>query len=156
MMDPEPYDFSFGDDEDARTQRNLAYLEEVIRAEGPHTIAAMFIETVTGTNGILPPPRGYLRGLKALLDRHGILLVCDEVMAGWGRTGKRFAFEHGDIVPDIVTMAKGLTSGYLPLGVMGVSDPIAAHFREHTFFGGLTYSAHPMALAVADAVMDVF
>jgi len=156
VLDPEPYDYSFGDDEDTRTSRNLAYLEEVIRAEGPHTIAAMFIETVTGTNGILIPPRGYLRGLKALLSRHGILLVCDEVMAGWGRTGKRFAFEHGDIVPDIVTMAKGLTSGYLPLGVMGVSDPIAAHFRDHTFFGGLTYSAHPMSLAVADAVMDVF
>ena len=156
VLDPEPYDYAFGADEESRTRNNLRYLEEVIRAEGPHTIAAMFIETVTGTNGILPPPKGYLRGLKSLLERYDILLVCDEVMAGWGRTGRRFAFEHGDIVPDIVTMAKGLTSSYMPLGVMGVSDRIADHFREHTFFGGLTYNAHPMCLAAADAVMDVF
>jgi taurine---2-oxoglutarate transaminase len=155
VMDPYPYDYSFGSTDEEITANNLRYLEETIRAEGPHTIAAMFIETVTGTNGILPPPKGYLHGLKELLTKHGILLVCDEVMAGWGRTGKLFAFEHGNIVPDIVTMAKGLTSSYMPLGVMGVSDRIAAHFRDNVFFGGLTYNAHPMCLAAALAVTEV-
>ena len=115
----------------------------------------MFIETVTGTNGILPPPKGYLKGLRELLTKHGILLVCDEVMCGWGRTGKLFAFEHGDIVPDICTMAKGLTSSYLPLGVMAVSDPIAQHFRDNTFPGGLTYNAHPLCLSCALAAINV-
>jgi len=155
VMDPTPYDYSFGSNDEEIVKNNLTYLEEVIQAEGPHTIAAMFIETVTGTNGILPPPKGYLEGLKPLLEKHGILLVCDEVMCGWGRTGKRFAFEHGNIVPDIVTMAKGLTSSYMPLGVMGVSDRIAKHFRENVFYGGLTYNAHPMCMAAALAVIEV-
>lgn len=155
VMDPRPYDFSFGASDAEIVENNLRYLEEVIQYEGPHTIAAMFIETVTGTNGILPPPEGYLAGLKALLEKYGILLVCDEVMCGWGRTGKLFAFEHGGIVPDIVTMAKGLTSSYMPLGVMGVSDRIAQHFRENVFWGGLTYNAHPMCLGAALAVVDV-
>jgi taurine--2-oxoglutarate transaminase len=155
VMDPTPYDYSFGSNDDEIVRNNLAYLEEVIAYEGPHTIAAMFVETVTGTNGILVPPKGYLKGLKELLTKHGILLVCDEVMCGWGRTGKLFAFEHGDIVPDIVTMAKGLTSSYLPLGAMGVSDRIANHFRENVFWGGLTYNAHPMCLAAAEAAIDV-
>jgi taurine--2-oxoglutarate transaminase len=156
VMDPWPYDYSFGKDDDEIVRNNLQYLEEVIQYEGADKIAAMFIETVTGTNGILPPPKGYLAGLKALLGKYGILLVCDEVMCGWGRTGKLFAFEHGGIVPDIVTMAKGLTSSYMPLGVMGVSDRIADHFRQNVFYGGLTYNAHPMCLAAADAVIDVF
>lgn len=155
VMDPWPYDYAFGASDEEIVRNNLAYLEEVIRYENPSSIAAMFVETVTGTNGILPPPRGYLEGLKALLDRYGILLVCDEVMSGWGRTGKLFAFQHADVVPDIVTMAKGITSSYLPLGVMGVSDRIAAHFREHVFAGGLTYNAHPVCLAAAMAVIDV-
>ena len=115
----------------------------------------MFIETVTGTNGILPPPPGLLKGLREMLSKYGILLVCDEVMCGFGRTGKLFAFEHGDIVPDIVTMAKGLTSAYAPLGAMGISDPIAAHFKDNVFWGGLTYNSHPLALAAADAAIDV-
>lgn len=155
VMDPVPYNYSFGSTPEEITKRNLEYLEEVIMYENPQSIAAMFIETVTGTNGVLPPPPGYLKGLKALLSKHGILLVCDEVMAGWGRTGKRFAFEHGDIVPDIVTMAKGLTSSYFPLGAMGVSDPIAQHFRDNVFWGGLTYNSHPLGLATAEAVIDV-
>lgn len=155
VMDPHPYDYSFGSTDEEIVKNNLRYVEEVILGEGPNTIAAMFIETVTGTNGILVPPKGYLAGLKALLEKYGILLVCDEVMCGWGRTGKLFAFEYGGIVPDIVTMAKGLTSSYLPLGVMGVSDRIATHFRDNVFWGGLTYSAHPMCLAVALAVIDV-
>jgi taurine--2-oxoglutarate transaminase len=154
-MDPTPYDFSFGKTEEEIVKNNLTYVEEVIQAEGPHTIAAMFIETVTGTNGILAPPKGYLEGLKKILEKHGILLVCDEVMCGWGRTGKRFAFEHGNIVPDICTMAKGLTSSYMPLGVMAVSDRIAEHFRQNVFYGGLTYNAHPMCLATALAAIEV-
>jgi taurine--2-oxoglutarate transaminase len=155
VMDPRPYDFSFGTSDADIVENNLRYVEEVIQYEGPHTIAAMFIETVTGTNGILPPPEGYLKGLKALLEKYGILLVCDEVMCGFGRTGKLFAFEHGGIVPDILTMAKGLTSSYMPLGVMAVSDRIANHFRENVFWGGLTYNAHPMCLAAALAAIDV-
>jgi taurine--2-oxoglutarate transaminase len=155
VMDPRPHDYSFGDDDEEIVRENLCYLDEIIRFEGPHTIAAMFIETVTGTNGILPPPKGYLQGLRALLDKYGILLVCDEVMCGWGRTGKLFAFEHGGIVPDILTLAKGLTSSYMPLGVMAVSDKIANHFRENVFWGGLTYNAHPMCLAAAEAAVEV-
>ena len=155
VMDPMPYDYSFGTTEEEIVENNLKYVEEIIQYEGPTSIAAMFIETVTGTNGILPPPKGYLQGLKKLLEKYGILLVCDEVMCGWGRTGKLFAFEHGGIVPDILTMAKGLTSSYMPLGVMALSDRIANHFRENVFWGGLTYNAHPMCLAAANAVIDV-
>jgi len=103
----------------------------------------------------MPPPPGWLKGLKELLDRHGILLVCDEVMCGWGRTGKLFAFEHYDVVPDILTMAKGLTSSYIPLGCMALSDEIAAHFQDNVFWGGLTYNSHALALATAEAVIDV-
>ena len=155
VMDPQPYNYSFGTNEAEVVANNLRYLEEVIQYEGPKNIAAMIIETVTGTNGILPPPQGYLKGLKTLLERYGILLICDEVMCGWGRTGKLFAFEHGGIVPDICTMAKGLTSSYMPLGVMALSDPIANHFRENVFWGGLTYNAHPMCLAAACAAIEV-
>ena len=155
VMDPHPYHYSFGTSEEEIVANNLQYLEEVIMYEGPDKIAAMFVETVTGTNGILPPPKGYLKGLRALLDKYGILMICDEVMCGWGRTGKLFAFEHFDIVPDIVTMAKGLTSSYIPLGAMGVSDPIAAHFQENVFWGGLTYNAHALSLGTAEAVIDV-
>lgn len=155
VMDPIPYNFSFGATDEEKTANNLTYLEEVIQYEGPQNIAAMFIETVIGTNGILPPPKGYLKGLRELLDKYGILLICDEVMAGWGRTGKLFAFEHGEIVPDIVTMAKGLTSSYFPLGAMGVNDKIAQHFRDNVFWGGLTYNCHALGMATASAVIDV-
>ncbi len=155
VMDPQPYNYSFGTNEAEVVANNLPYLEEVIQSEGPKNIAAMIIETVTGTNGILPPPAGYLKGLKTLLEKYGILLICDEVMCGWGRTGKLFAFEHGGIVPDICTMAKGLTSSYMPLGVMALSDPIANHFRDNVFWGGLTYNAHPMCLAAASAAIEV-
>jgi taurine--2-oxoglutarate transaminase len=155
VMDPHPYNFSFGDTDEEVVRNNLIYLEEVIQYEGPDNIAAMFIETVTGTNGILPPPAGYLQGLRALLDKYDILLVCDEVMSGWGRTGKLFAFEHGDIVPDMVCMAKGLTSSYVPLGAVAMKDKIAQHFDANVFWGGLTYNAHSFACAVAIATIDV-
>ena len=153
VMDPNPYDYSFGTTEEEITANNLKYLEEVIMYEGGHTIAAMIIETVTGTNGILAPPKGYLEGLRQLLDKHGILLICDEVMAGFGRTGKMFAFEHGDIVPDLVSMAKGLTSAYMPLGAVGMRDHIAKFFEDKPYWGGLTYNSHPMGLAAAEAAI---
>ncbi len=155
VMDPRPYDYSFGATDAEIVERNLRYLEEVITYEGPQTVAAMIVETVTGTNGVMPPPPGYFPALRKLLDRHRILLICDEVMCGFGRTGKLFAFEHFGIVPDVLTMAKGLTSAYLPLGCMGVSDPIAEHFRKNVFWGGLTYSAHPVSLAAAEAAIGV-
>jgi taurine--2-oxoglutarate transaminase len=154
VMDPEPYDYSFGKTEAEKTENNLRYLEEVIMYEGAHTIAAMIIEPVTGTNGILPPPAGYLEGLRKLLDKHDILLIADEVMAGFGRTGKMFAHEHAGIVPDIVTMAKGLTSSYVPLGCMAVRRHIADYFQDHVYWGGLTYNSHAFALGVAKAAID--
>lgn len=155
VMDPTPYHYEFGKDDATKTAENLKYLEEVMMYEGPHNIAAVFIEPVTGTNGVMPPPKGYLPGLRKLCDKHGILIVCDEVMSGFGRTGKLFAFEHFGIVPDIVTMAKGMTSSYLPLGAMGISDKIAKHFEDNVFWGGLTYNSHPVLLAAAEANIDV-
>ena len=155
VLDPSPYDFRFGTTPEEVTRNHLAYLEETIAMEGPGTIAAMIIETVTGTNGILVPPPGWLQGLRALLDRHGILLICDEVMCGLGRTGTWYAFEHGGIVPDIVTNAKGLTSSYAPLGAVGVTRAIADHFKKNVFWGGLTYNSHCLGLATALAVIEV-
>ncbi len=155
VLDPVPYRYSFGDSEEEQTKNNLTYLAEVIDYENANTIAAMFIEPVVGTNGILPPPKGYLEGLRELLSSHGILLVCDEVMAGFGRTGKMFSHQHANIRPDIVCMAKGITSAALPLGAVGVSDAIAAHFDDNVFWSGLTYSAHPMGLAAAVAAVEV-
>jgi taurine--2-oxoglutarate transaminase len=155
FMDPTPYDYSFGSTDEERAANHLRYLRETIEAEGPKTIAAIIVESVTGTNGILPKPKGWFQGVRALCDEHGIVLIADEVMAGFGRTGRWFAFEHGGIVPDIVTMAKGLTSSYVPLGAMGVNAKIAEHFENNVFWGGLTYNAHTFALATADAVLDV-
>ena len=155
VMDPVPYDFSFGATPEEITRNPLTSLEETIHYEGTDKIAAFFVETVTGTNGILTPPPGWLEGVRELCTRHGILLVCDEVMCGFGRTGKMFAFEHTGAVPDILTMAKGLTSSYAPLGAMGVSDAIADHFRKEVFWGGLTYNSHALSLATAEAVLDV-
>lgn len=155
VMDPRPYDYSFGATDEEMVANNLRYLEETIQYEGPNTIAAMICETVTGTNGVQPPPDGYFPALKAMLEKYGILLILDEVMAGFGRTGKLFAFEHYGIVPDIVTMAKGLSSAYAPLGAMGVSDPIAAHFEKNVFWGGLTYNSHALSLSAAEAAIHV-
>lgn len=129
------------------TQRALQHLSEVIRYEGPHTIAAILLETVVGTAGVLVPPPGYLEGVRALCDEHGIVLILDEVMAGFGRTGKWFAFDHFDVRPDLITWAKGANSGYVPVGGVIISDEIAATFDELVFPGGLTYSGHPLAAA---------
>ncbi|HYM59752.1 MAG TPA: aminotransferase class III-fold pyridoxal phosphate-dependent enzyme [Thermoanaerobaculia bacterium] len=144
-----------GDSDETFTRRCLDEIEEILAYEGPQTIAAIFIETVTGTNGLIVPPDGYLQGLRAICDRYGILLVCDEVMCGLGRTGRWFAVDHWNVVPDMITMAKGLTSAYLPLGAVAVSDRIAGYFDTHVFYGGLTYNAHPMSLAAAEACLHV-
>jgi len=134
----------------------LRSLEEVIQLEGPSTIAAIIVEPVTGTNGVLVPPDGYLQGVRALCDRHGILMIADEVMTGFGRTGEWFAVNHWDVVPDLLTMAKGLTSAYVPLGAVGMRRPIADHFSDKPFPGGLTYSSHPLACAAALATIAVY
>jgi len=134
---------------------HLAYIEEVMQYEGPHTIAAFIMETVTGTNGILIPPDGYLEGIRDLCTRHGIVMICDEVMAGFGRTGRWFAVDHWGVVPDLMTMAKGLTSSYLPLGAVAMSPKIADFFNEKVYFGGLTYSSHPISCAAAIAAVGV-
>jgi len=144
-----------GDSDAAFTKRCLDEVEEIVAYEGPHTIAAMFIETVTGTNGLIVPPDGYLQGLREICSRHGILLVCDEIMCGLGRTGRWFAVDHWNVVPDMITMAKGLTSAYLPLGAVAVSDRLASYFDKNVFYGGLTYNAHPMSLAAAEACLQV-
>lgn len=137
-------------------EESLAMLEEIIQLEGPHTIAAFFLETVSGTNGILIPPDGYLQGVRELCTKHGILMVCDEVMAGFGRTGEWFAVNHWNVVPDIITMAKGLTSAYVPMGAVGMRRPIAEHFRDKVFYGGLTYNSHTLACATALATLSVY
>jgi taurine---2-oxoglutarate transaminase len=134
---------------------SLAYLDEVIRLEGPDTIAAFILEPVSGTNGILVPPDGYLEGVRALCDKYGILMIADEVMAGFGRTGRWFAVDHWNVVPDILTMAKGLTSAYVQLGAVGVKRKIADHFKDKVFPSGLTYNSHPLACAAALAAIAV-
>jgi taurine---2-oxoglutarate transaminase len=134
----------------------LAYLDETIMLEGPSSIAAFILEPVTGTNGILIPPDGYLQGVRELCDRHGILLIADEVMSGFGRTGEWFAVNHWDVVPDIVTMAKGLTSSAVPLGAVGLRPAVYSYFDEHVFYGGLTYNSHPIGLAAALATIRVY
>ena len=137
-------------------EQSLAMLEEIIQLEGPQNIAAFFLETVSGTNGVLVPPDGYMQGVRDLCTKHGILMVCDEVMAGFGRTGEWFAVNHWHVVPDIMTMAKGLTSAYVPLGAVGMRQAIADHFREKVFQGGLTYNSHPLACAAALANIAVY
>lgn len=127
------------------------HLEEIILYEGPDSIAAILIESVTGTNGIIVPPDGYMQGVRKLCDKYGIVMICDEVMSGFGRTGKWFAVEHWNVIPDIITMAKGLTSAYAPLGAVAMKPEIAAAFDEHAFESGLTYTSHPISLAAAVA-----
>ncbi|WP_243074275.1 aspartate aminotransferase family protein [Microbacterium sp. SS28] len=134
--------------------RALHHLERVIQSEGPASIAALLLESIPGTAGVLIPPPGYLAGVRALADKYGILLILDEVMAGFGRTGRWFAFEGHDVVPDLITFAKGVNSGYVPVGGVIISDPIAATFDERVFPGGLTYSGHPLAAASIVGALD--
>jgi taurine---2-oxoglutarate transaminase len=137
-------------------ESSLAMIEETIQLEGAQTIAAFIMETVVGTNGILIPPDGYLEGVRKLCDKYGILMIADEVMAGFGRTGEWFAVDHWKVVPDLICMAKGLTSSYLPLGAVGMRHHIAQHFQDKVFFGGLTYNSHPMGCAAALATIRVY
>ncbi|HEY2690444.1 MAG TPA: aspartate aminotransferase family protein [Streptosporangiaceae bacterium] len=140
--------------EQEECERALAHLEEVITFEGPATIAAILVETIVGTAGILVPPPGYLAGVRALCDKYGIVYIADEVMCGFGRAGRWFAFEHYDVVPDLITFAKGSNSGYVPVGGVIISDEIAATFSDRVFPGGLTYSGHPLACASIVASID--
>ncbi len=135
-------------------ERALHHLERVIVSEGAASIAAILLETVPGTAGVLVPPPGYLAGVRALADRYGILLVLDEVMAGFGRTGTWFALDQHDVVPDLITFAKGVNSGYVPAGGVLISDAVAAHFEDRVFPGGLTYSGHPLAMAAVVATIE--
>lgn len=133
----------------------LNHLEEIIQYEGPQTIAAVLMESVTGTNGVIIPPEGYMQGVRQICDRYGILMIADEVMSGFGRTGEWFAINHWGVVPDLITMAKGLTSAYAPLGAVGMRSEIAAAFDDRTFVSGLTYNSHPVSLAAAIANIGV-
>ncbi len=133
----------------------LAHLEEIIQYERPETIAAILIESVTGTNGVIVPPDGYMAGVREICDRYGILMICDEVMSGFGRTGAWFAVDHWNVVPDMITMAKGITSGYAPLGAVAMKQEIADAYRDRPYQGGLTFNGHPLSLAAAIANIRV-
>ncbi len=146
----------WGEREPRPVAESLQGLEDVIQYEGAHTIAAVFLETIVGTNGILIPRDGYLQGVREICDRHGILMVADEVMAGFGRTGKWFAVDHWGVTPDLMTMAKGLTSSYLPLGAVAMRHHIAEAFDTKMYAGGLTYSSHPVSLAASLATISVY
>lgn len=154
---PYPYRSPFHSQSAAEeTTRALEHLEQLIVLEGAGTIAAIILETVVGTNGILVPPPGYLEGVRELCDKYGIIYIADEVMAGFGRTGTLFAYENFNVIPDIVTFAKGVNSGYVPLGGVIMSHAIRADFGETAYPGGLTYSGHPLACAPGIATFKVF
>jgi taurine---2-oxoglutarate transaminase len=154
---PYPYRSAFhATDETQECERALTHLRDTIVFEGPGTVAAVLLETVVGTNGILVPPEGYLAGVREICDEYGIVLIADEVMAGFGRCGEWFAVDRWRVTPDLITFAKGVNSGYVPLGGVIISDPIAETFRERVFPGGLTYSGHPLACASAVASIQIF
>jgi taurine--2-oxoglutarate transaminase len=154
---PYPYRSPFhAQNEAEESRRALQHLRDTIVFEGPATVAAILLETVVGTNGILVPPPGYLAGVREICDEFGIVFIADEVMAGFGRCGEWFAVDRWGVAPDLITFAKGVNSGYLPLGGVVISDEIAETFRERAFPGGLTYSGHPLACASAVASMQIF
>ncbi len=155
-FDPYCYRCVFGHTPESCHRECITHIEQMIQYENPDTVAALFMEGVTGSNGILVPPDDYWPRLREITRKYGILLISDEVMSGFGRTGKWFAVDHWDVVPDIMTIAKGLTSGYLPLGGVVVSDPIAQHFEDKMLFMGLTYYGHPLSCAAAIATLDVY
>ena len=156
MFDPYAYRCPAGHPDPCPVCSGGPHLEEILQYEGPDTVAAVILETVTGTNGIIVPPDGYLQSIRETCDKYGVLLICDEVMAGFGRTGKWFACEHWDVVPDILTVAKGINSGYVPLGAMVVREPIAEWLQDKYLAGGLTYSGHPLACASGVASIGIF
>jgi taurine--2-oxoglutarate transaminase len=154
---PYPYRSAFhSSSEQEECQRALQHLEDVLMVEGPHTVAMIALETVVGTNGILVPPDGYLQGVRDLCDRHGIVMMCDEVMAGFGRCGEWFAVDKWKVAPDLICFAKGVNSGYVPLGGVIISQRIADSFAQRPYPGGLTYSGHPLACAAAVASIGIF
>ena len=154
---PYPYRSKYGSDlpDEKYTELYLRDLRDLITREGPDQIAAIFLETIIGTNGVIIYPDGYLKGVRKICDEFGILMVCDEVMVGIGRTGKMFAFEHFGIVPDIVTMAKGITSGYVPMSAVAFSDQIYEYHLENPYNNGATYANHPVAAKVAATVLQI-
>ena len=152
FLNPDPYRSIFGAD----AQRALAHVEEVIWYEGPQYIAAIMVEPIVGSAGLIVPPDGFIAGLRALCDRYGIVFILDEVMTGFGRTGKWFAAEHSNVVPDIMTFAKGVNCGYVPLGGAIVDEPIAKHFEDHVLWQGLTYSGHALACAAGVATLQAY
>ena len=156
ILDPYAYRSPLMVDDADLTPAYMRYLEEVIQQEGPHTIAAILLEPITGSNGIIVPPDGWMRGVRELCDRYGILLIADEVMSGFGRTGKWFAIDHEGVAPDLMTIAKGLTSGYVPLGAVMVSDRVAEHFETNPLVSGLTYNSHAVGCAAALATIAVY
>ena len=154
---PYPYRSQFYSQSDAEeSERALQHLEDVIMVEGANNIAAIVLESVVGTNGILVPPPGYLQGVRDICDRTGIVMICDEVMSGFGRCGEWFAVDHWNVAPDLICFAKGVNSGYLPLGGVIISDRISETFRQKPYPGGLTYSGHPLACASAVASINIF
>ncbi|HEX6491123.1 MAG TPA: aminotransferase class III-fold pyridoxal phosphate-dependent enzyme [Gaiellaceae bacterium] len=156
MLDPYTYRCPAGHPDPCPVCSGGPHLEEILQYEGPDTVAAVIMETIVGTNGLIVPPDGYLRSIRETCDRHGILLILDEVMAGFGRTGRWFACEHWDVVPDILTVAKGINSGYVPLGAMVINQKLADWVRDEYFAGGLTYSGHLLACASAVASIEAF
>jgi taurine--2-oxoglutarate transaminase len=152
FLNPDPYRSMFGND----PQKALAHVEEVLWYEGPEYVAAIFIEPIVGSSGLIVPPDGFLGGLRALCDKYGILLILDEVMTGFGRTGKWFAAEHEGVVPDMMTFAKGVNSGYVPLGGVIVNEAIAKHFDTNVLWAGLTYAGHPLACAAGVATIGAY
>ena len=156
ILDPYAYRSPLMVDDADLTPAYMRYLEEVIQQEGPHTIAAILLEPITGSNGIIVPPDGWMRGVRELCDRYGILLIADEVMSGFGRTGKWFAIDHEGVAPDLMSIAKGLTSGYVPLGAVMVSDRVAEHFETNPLVSGLTYNSHAVGCAAALATIAVY
>lgn len=140
--------------EEEECERALQHLRRVIECEGANAVAAILLETIPGTAGVLLPPKAYLQGVRKLADEFGIVLILDEVMAGFGRTGRWFAFEHYDMAPDLIVFAKGVNSGYVPAGGVIISEPISRYFDDHFFVGGLTYSGHPLAMAAIVATLD--
>ena len=156
LLDPYTYRCPAGHPDPCPVCTGAPHLEEILQYEGPETVAAVILEPVVGTNGIIVPPDGYLQSIREVTERHGILLIADEVMAGFGRTGTWFAVDHWDVVPDILTVAKGINSGYVPLGAMAIREPIAQWARDKYFAGGLTYSGHPLACAVGAASIEAF
>jgi taurine---2-oxoglutarate transaminase len=143
----------YAENEQQETERALDYLERLIQHEGPTSFAAIILESVPGTAGIMVPPPGYMEGVRAICDKYGIVFIADEVMAGFGRTGKWFAIQNFDVQPDLMTFAKGVTSGYVPLGGVAISDEIAKTFADRPYPGGLTYSGHPLAAGCAVATI---